>query len=137
FTYTTLFRSRHDFKFLVTGDWPVGRIRTAWAPSTRRIHTAVEHMIAQAWQRAIDGGVKLFDGPMCRLESWTENGEMLNLVLSKTSYKPFFGTNLTNARVADEYGPEVLANPVGLSCALVTSDGFLALGRRNAQVAYY
>jgi hypothetical protein len=31
----------------------------------------------------------------------------------------------------------VLANPLGLSAVLQSSDGFLLMGRRNARVAYY
>src|SRR5205807_544784 len=47
------------------------------------------------------------------------------------------GTNLTNPQLADRYGAKVMANPVGVSPAIVTSDGYLMLGRRNAAVAYY
>jgi hypothetical protein len=62
---------------------------------------------------------------------------MLELELSRTSYKVFWGTNLTHADLADRFGPETLANPVGLSCALQSSDGYLMLGRRNDSLAYY
>ena len=34
-------------------------------------------------------------------------------------------------------GSEALANPLGVSAALVTSDGFLLLGRRSGHVARY
>jgi 8-oxo-dGTP pyrophosphatase MutT (NUDIX family) len=78
----------------------------------------------------------LFDGPMCRLESF-HAGAKLELALSRTSYKPFLGTNLTHAQYADKYGGSALANAVGLSSALESSDGFLMLGRRNGAVAYY
>src|SRR5688572_13684152 len=54
-----------------------------------------------------------------------------------TSYKPFLGTNLTHPELADRHGPAILANPVGVSPALITADGWLMMGRRNASVAYY
>jgi 8-oxo-dGTP pyrophosphatase MutT (NUDIX family) len=73
---------------------------------------------------------------MCRLESF-EAGERLRLRVSRTSYKPFLGTNLTHPEFADRHGPGALANPIGLSAALETSDGVLMLGRRSASLAYY
>jgi 8-oxo-dGTP pyrophosphatase MutT (NUDIX family) len=44
---------------------------------------------------------------------------------------------MCHPELADRFGPHVLANPVGVSPALETADGFLMLGRRNARVAYY
>jgi 8-oxo-dGTP pyrophosphatase MutT (NUDIX family) len=62
----------------------------------------------------------------------------LQLTLSRTSYRLFFGTNLRCAReLAGRYGREVMANPVGLSVGLVSADGFVLMGRRNVAVAYY
>jgi 8-oxo-dGTP pyrophosphatase MutT (NUDIX family) len=100
----------------------------------------VEEAIERAWAAArARPGVHLFDGPMCRLERWEVSGDgrRLRLALSETSYKPFFGTNMSHPELADRFGPEVMANPVGVSPALETSDGFLLLGRRNGAVAYY
>jgi 8-oxo-dGTP pyrophosphatase MutT (NUDIX family) len=74
---------------------------------------------------------------MCRLESWAFESGRVSFGLSRTSYKHFWGTNLTHPEYADRYGPGVMANPVGVSPALETADGFLLLGRRNALVAYY
>jgi 8-oxo-dGTP pyrophosphatase MutT (NUDIX family) len=98
----------------------------------------VEAMIDAAWADALARpGVHLFDGPMCRLESWSADDQTLSLVLSHTTYKRFLGTNLTHPDLADRYGREILANPVGVSPALLTADGYLMMGRRNASVAYY
>jgi hypothetical protein len=98
----------------------------------------VEVLIDQAWREASKRpGIHLFDGPMCRLESFDARESSLQLALSRTSYKPFMGTNLNNPRLADKYGLEILANPVGLSALLMSSDGFAMLGRRNEHVAYY
>ncbi|HEX4056294.1 MAG TPA: hypothetical protein VHX86_18695 [Tepidisphaeraceae bacterium] len=97
----------------------------------------IEKQIEQAWRQAQSRpGIKLFDGPMCRLERFHAR-EKLELELTRTSYKIFWGTNLTNPALGDKYGPDILANPIGLSCALESSDGYLMLGRRSASVAYY
>lgn len=98
----------------------------------------MERLVEVAWQTALARpGVHLFDGAMCRLESWVADADCLRLTLSDTSYKVFLGTNLTHPELADRFGREALANPVGVSPALLTADGFLMMGRRNASVAYY
>jgi hypothetical protein len=116
------------------GDWKPGQILATDVPSTRAILSDVENAIERAWAEASARlGAKLFDGPMCRLERCEASPDALRLWVSPTSYKPFLGTNLTGVDVP----ARALANPLGLSAALLTSDGWLMLGRRNASVAYY
>jgi 8-oxo-dGTP pyrophosphatase MutT (NUDIX family) len=126
-----------DFTILAAGDWTPANVRTSWTACSRAVVAEVEQVIEQTWSAALRPGVHLFDGPMCRLESWHAAPDKLELTLSLTSYKPFLGTNLTNSGLADRFGPAVLANPVGVSAGVITADGFLALGQRNASVAYY
>src|SRR5688572_17160765 len=126
--------------YLQIGDWRPGEIDIEWVPSGRRILPEVESLIDRAWRDALARpGAHIFDGPMCRLERWavTPEGGHLHLVLSNTSYKPFLGTNMTHPDLADRFGADVLANPLGVSPALETADAYLLLGRRNASVAYY
>jgi hypothetical protein len=116
------------------GNWQRGQVVAKTAPSTRAILPHVERTIEHAWAEASARlGAKLFDGPMCRLERMEASHDVLRLWVSPTSYKPFLGTNLTGIDVP----ANALANPLGLSVALVTSDDWLMLGRRNASVAYY
>ena len=82
-------------------------------------------------------GVHLFDGRMCRMESFSAREGELSLVLSEVSYKEFAGTNMHNPQFAAQYGEAAMANPLGMSVALISADGFLAMGRRNERVAYY
>ena len=125
-------------RFHATGDWTPGQVRVGWVESGRRIVPEVERLIDRAWKAAISRpGVRLFDGPMCRLERWEASAQELSLDLSVTSYKPFMGTNLSHPELAEQFGREVMANPVGVSPALQTADDFLLLGRRNATLAYY
>jgi 8-oxo-dGTP pyrophosphatase MutT (NUDIX family) len=111
----------------------VSRAAPSW-----RAPAEVQSLIDSTWAAALARpGVHLFDGPMCRLESWSASPHRLALTLSDTTYKRFLGTNLTNPHLADRYGRDVLANPVGVSPALLTADGYLMMGRRNGSVAYY
>ncbi|MEA2708004.1 MAG: hypothetical protein QOF78_605 [Phycisphaerales bacterium] len=126
------------FDLRAAGEWAPHQVVVTWSPSSRRIVPEVERAIDEAWAAATQRlGDKLFDGPMCRLEKWSASAARLELALSRTSYRAFLGTNLFNAHLAHAHGPEVLANPVGLSTALETSDDYLLLGRRNDSVAYY
>lgn len=124
--------------FHAIGDWTPQQVQVTWRESTRRIVPEVDSMIERAWEQVLSRpGVRLFDGPMCRMESWEATADQLRIALSRTSYKPFLGTNIAHPELADRLGREVMANPVGVSPALHTADDFLLLGRRNASVAYY
>jgi hypothetical protein len=121
-----------------TGDWAAGQVRVTWAPSTHAMPPEVQELIERTWNEiSTRPGMIFFDGPMCRLEGARSTPAELDLTFSKTSYKPFFGTNLQHPELADRYGEKVLANPVGVSPALLTADKWLVFGHRNANVAYY
>jgi len=126
------------FDLRAAGVWLPHQVTIAWTRNSRPIIPEVERAIDAAWHAAAARlGDKLFDGPMCRLEQWSATPDRLELTLSRTSYRPFLGTNLFNAHLADTHGRDALANAVGLSTALQTADGYLLLGRRNDAVAYY
>jgi hypothetical protein len=123
--------------FRAIGRWNEGDVRVAWTESSRPVISKIEEAIEIAWTRAHRPNVQLFDGPMCRLERLAVSPEMLDLVVSPTSYKVFVGTNMVNPQFADEFGEQALANPIGLSTSVLSSDGFVLLGKRNDRVAYY
>lgn len=125
-------------EFPVVGAWKPGEIALSWTTNSRPIIPQVEELIELAWQKAMARpGIHLFDGPMCRLESIDAKPQAMHLSLSKSSYKSYVGTNMANPQLAEQYGDAALANPVGLSALVISSDNYLLLGRRNAQVAYY
>src|SRR5258708_21104709 len=91
--------------FHAVGDWARDQVHLSQSDSTQRTVPEVEHLIDQTWQRiSTQPGVHLFDGPMCRLESWSAVPARLDLVLSRTTYKSFLGTNIHNTHLADHYG---------------------------------
>ena len=119
-------------------------------PSRRRIEPAVEAAIDRAWSETnARPGVTLFDGAVCRLEDVRCYGRgnypvadesptnFLDLFVSRTSYRVNVGTNFVNPHLADTFGADVMANPLGVSAGLISADGFLIFGRRNGSVAYY
>lgn len=124
--------------FSALGHWSEGRVAATWVASSRPIILEVEAAIEAAWAKAASRpAVYLFNGPMCRLESFDAAPEALRLKLSPSDYKTMVGTNLANASLADRYGQAVLGNGVGLSTSILSTDGHIMLGRRNARVNYY
>jgi hypothetical protein len=123
------------FTILAEGNWARSQVKCEWTASTRACNLTMDAQIEAAWRSAAAReGIKLFDGLMCRLESYRASAGRLELRLSRTSYKIFLGTNLAGA---DRFDSSQRANPIGLSPALLTIDGHLIMGRRNSRVAYY
>lgn len=121
-------------KILTMGRWTGDQVLIEPAPSTYQPTAESESEIDRAWSNAkCRLGERLFDGPMCRMESWSAAPEALTIRLSQTSYRIFLGTNMTNPALP----PAQQANPVGISTALVSADRWLLLGRRSGNVAYY
>jgi 8-oxo-dGTP pyrophosphatase MutT (NUDIX family) len=120
------------------GNWGRQQVKCAWGESTFSPPPPVQAQIERVWEMlAKRPGVNLFDGEMCRLESYRAEADALSMLFSSTSYKSFCGTNLHNPQFAAEHGSAAMANPVGISVALVSADQQLLLGRRNEKVAYY
>lgn len=125
-------------RILAAGDWAPHEVDVRLVESSRPRIPEIEQIIEKEWsERSNVPGIHLFDGPMARWESWEASPRRLRIELSQTSYKPFLGTNLTHPELAGRFGAAALANPVGVSPALLTADGFLLMGRRNGSVAYY
>lgn len=125
-------------RFQLLGNFPRGHVICSFVNSSFQPPPHAKALIEHAWNTAKASlGDKLFDGPMCRLESFRLLNDSLLLNLSLTSYKQFLGTNLTHAALADQLGQNSLASPLGLSSALTAADGTLLLGQRNNLVAYY
>jgi len=120
-----------------TGDWPAASVRIQIVPSSWKAPASVIQQIDAEWERVARSGITLFDGPMCRLESFHATTAALSLELSETTYRIFVGTHLYHADLADVYGPSILANSIGVSVLVRTADGWLLLGRRNETVVYY
>jgi hypothetical protein len=125
-------------RWLIRQDFRESHVRTEWTMSTRAVVPEVQRAIEQAWARATGRpGVKLFDGAVARCESIAVVDGTLRIALSRTSYRIVVGTNFENPHFADTIGPQVMANPLGVSAGVVSADGQLVFGRRNASVAYY
>src|SRR6476646_7890054 len=99
-------------KLHAIGDWGVEQVVVRKVPGTRKVVGEVEELIEQVWETVkARPGLKLYDGPMCRMEELRSSEQRLEIGLSETSYKPFMGTNLEHPELAETFGAEVMANP--------------------------
>src|SRR5437870_2944588 len=102
--------------FRAIGDWNEAAVSVSWVSGTRVVRPRVQTLIDAAWQGAQHReNIFLFDGPMCRLERFDATDSGLDLQVSRTSYREFLGTNMSVIDLAAEFGPDVYANPIGLS----------------------
>jgi hypothetical protein len=125
-------------RLLVQGSWPASRLRSRWVASSHRLPPSCQEQVDDAWATALAvPGVRLFNGALCRLEGHQADAQGLLLTLSRTTYKDYLGSNVHHTEWAERHGPDVLANPVGTSVALRSSDGVLVFGMRSARVALY
>jgi 8-oxo-dGTP pyrophosphatase MutT (NUDIX family) len=129
------------FTSLLMGSYREQTLRARWSDQRLTTLPDVAHLIAETWNEsrieAASHGRDLFPGAMTRLLGWSAVHETLTLNLGSTDYREFVGTNLRHPELASIYGREALANPLGVSVAVVTTDGQIIVQRRSEQVFEY
>ncbi len=115
-------------------------VSVRWEDAAYAPDDSIRRQIESTWEeqqkRSAASNIKLFDGPLCRLIDFGAGHGVLHLTLGPTSFKSFVGTNMTQANLRYLHGVEAMANPLGVSAAVTTHDGFLVLGRRSDRVMY-
>lgn len=118
-------------------DWP--QVIQSWSVVPRTTSQALDLQIAQTWDAetalAREFNRVLFNGKLIRLIRCVESPDSLRLELGPTDYRDFIGTHLQNAEAAAAVGFDALSHALGVSAVVMTSDGFLAFGRRSEHVA--
>ncbi len=125
----------------ICGQFIPEQLRVSWSDQVRPSNEKLDALIDEAWSRetgkAEQTGRRLFNGQLCRLIHYGGSDQFLELTIGPVGYKEFIGTNLTQAYVRYVHGPDVMADPLGVSTCLTTTDGFLLLGKRSKKVAYH
>jgi len=116
-------------------------VTQAWDDRPRGTTPAIEAAIHQAWEAqtalARAEGRTLFDGELIRLVRSEVAPTRLRLALGPTRYREFVGTHFRNHELLDRFDETHRSNALGISAAVVTSDGYVAFGRRSGRVAYH
>ncbi len=125
----------------VLGKFARSAVSVNWTDKPWSADEDTRDIIEQAWQeellRAQQAGRHVYDGQLSRLMGFTCHDQRLDLTLGPVSFKDFIGTNAVNAHLRHVHGPEFLADPLGVSAALVSADGLMILGCRSDQVSQY
>ncbi len=112
-----------------------------WSEQARATNEQIDRQIEQTWQAQVlaakEHGRRLYNGRLARLIGYAHHGKKLHLNLGPVTFKEFLGTNLTDASLRYLHGTEVLADALGVSAAIVSSDSYVLLGRRSEQVAFH
>lgn len=132
---------RAPFAVEVFGPFTPDQLDVPTSDAPRRGTPAIEAAIERTWATesalAEHEGRMLFNGRLARLVEMAVKRPRLRLALGTTCYRDFLGTNLHHAATVLREGIEALANPLGTSSTVITSDGYIALGRRSDRVAYH
>ena len=117
------------------------KVAVTWTDQARATNDSIDEMIEKSWReqtrRAEDAGARIFNGQLCRLISHCCNDGRLDLTLGPVSFKEFIGTNATQAYIRHLHGAEAMANPLGVSAAVCTSDELIVLGMRSGNMIQY
>lgn len=125
----------------VYGCWRRDAVEQPHVTAPRPTSPAVERLIAEAWEAesalaATDQRV-LYDAPLARLVRTLADHHHLILELGTTTYREFVGTHFHHAAAIRRLNPQYLAQALGVSALVQTSDGYMAFGRRNRRVAWH
>ena len=123
-----------------TGDWGRGDVDVQWVRSGRTPRAEVEALDRNALGggdgQARDAFVRRADVPDGAVGGVTRR-HAAGTGGCRTRATRCSGGPTSPTRLAGRHGPSVMANPVGVSPAAETADGYLLLGRRSRSVAYY
>ncbi len=133
--------SRAPFFIEVEGRYTADQLSQTWTEDARPTAPNVEEIISRTWETesslAVQSGRNLYNSRLARLVRADASTTGLHLRLGDTCYRDFLGTNVFNAPEVARLNPAFLADAVGTSSIVLTSDGFLVLGRRSDRVALH
>ncbi len=98
------------------------------------VKKSIEAVWNQACQQAEADGRQLYNGKLFSLLGHQMGHGALNLLLGETDYKELVGTNLSLGEAGKGAAAVDHADGLAVSSTLLTSDGFLLIGRRSAKV---
>lgn len=126
------------FSPLVTHPFRPESVQVHWNPGRRQLPEGLSARIAANWQREIANRNRfLYNGVLCRLNSFEHDADTLTLSLGQTDYCELLHSNRYCQEIITEYGPEMLSAALGISAIVVTADDRLVLMHRSQVVSEY
>lgn len=124
---------KSDYKILVKGPIENDKIQIIFDREfTLKISDIEGNEIDCIWskikKRSKERGVKLFDGSLINLISWSQNGK-LKMIIGKTRYKYYaVGLETSNSILREKL---VSFSPLSISAVTISRDGKVVLGERS------
>ncbi len=121
--------------------YETSQLSQTWSDAPRPTAPSVEELIARTWEAEVavaqEDGHRLYNGRVGRLVKVDSSKDGLHFTLGESCYRDFLGTNLFHAAQVARMNPAFLADALGISVLVMTSDGFIALGRRSRKVLFH
>lgn len=125
----------------IAGPFAPEKIAQTWAGTPRATAPVVEEMIERTWETEASlsrqEGRRLFDAPVGRMIGAEVLDGQLSFRLGQTTYREFLGTNLFHASEVARVDRACLADALGISAIVMTSDGYAVVGRRSRKVVFH
>lgn len=128
------------FNLLASGNFSQNEVKISWNPSLRLLPIPLMEKIEAYWNKVVNQTSKshyIFDGELCRLNSWKIEQNRLNLCLGRTNYKELLYSNNLIQKDREQYGTEFLSNALGISAILICCDDKIILIERSDMVGEY
>lgn len=128
------------FNLLISGNFNQNEVKIIWNPSLRVLPDSLMEKIEEYWNKEILQTSKsnyLFNGDLCRLNSWGIAQNRLNLFLGRTNYKELIYSNNFVQEIVKHFGMELLSKALGISAVLVSRDEKIVLIERSESVGEY
>lgn len=137
---TTLGTDNRVFKKLLSRRFSQKEVTINWRPSRENLPATLTEGIDSFWQEQIIATSKdrfIFNGDLCRLNSWRVQGNRLILDLGLTNYKELLHSNHFADEIETKLGREFLASALGISVVLVSTDEQIILIKRSDKVGEF
>ena len=115
-------------KILNEGLYNRNQLKIDYSPTYIEPPQETVEFIERKWNTAFKKNKILFNGLLFRLDNYSSTNGFLNLRLSKTTYKFFFGSR--SEEFEKKFGKKFIANPLSVGTLIETSDKKLLFGRR-------
>lgn len=126
-----------QFKLLISGNYNQNKVKITWNPSLRLLPSSLMAKIESYWNKEVKQTSKnhyLFNGELCRLNTWEIKQNKLNLHLGRTNYKELLYSNNFIQDINQQYGREFLSKALGISAVLISCDQKTILIERSDTV---
>lgn len=124
---------------LVDGIFEPDDLLVEVAPLNRKLMPEVESMIEKGWTSLLanPSTSHFYDGKLWRYVDHHCLDGKIKLFVEPTAFKTYKGTNIDHPEFLQQYGENVMANPLVVVAMTKTADNCLLFGRRSEKVALF